>query len=174
MSGSKLLYVPQINGLDELLALVADDHKYKEHLQAMKDLRDTIKRLLGDLDTHRKVEQALKRAESAEAASEQLLAAAEAEAAALAATATAVLDTAEAQAQNLTLTVLALEKENEDLAEEKATFKSDQTAFQNEKQETKETQLAEDQRLLTWNADLQTRHDDLQRKVEAVNLALTA
>lgn len=174
MSGSKMAYVPQIGGLDELLALIADDHAYKAHLQAMKDLRDVIVGLLGDLDTHRKVEMALRAAEKAEAASEELLGAAEAKAAAYTAEAAEVL--AEVKEQ-----IISVSKEKQDLkkretfcAETQSTLTREKAAFEKEKQAVKEAQLEENQRLLTWTGTLQERQDDLQRKVEAVNLALEA
>ncbi len=174
MSGSKLSYVPQIGGLDELLALVADDHKYKEYLQTMKDLRDVIAGQLGDLDTHRKVEMALKRAETARDESEAVLFDATIRA-------EAVLEGAYEVAAGLETRKAELDVVSKDLEEVAAIcatnleeLASDRTAFENGKREALEAQAVEDRRLVLLDLDLQERQDDLRRKVDAVNLALTA
>lgn len=64
---AKVFAVPEIKGLDELLALVADPARIAAHLAALKEMLDAVNERLGDLDTHAKVGEALQRALDAEA-----------------------------------------------------------------------------------------------------------
>lgn len=57
----KMIPVPEINGLEELLLLVKDDSAIKKHLQLMQELRDAIAE---NLDAYKKHKNADRRLEA--------------------------------------------------------------------------------------------------------------
>ena len=172
MSIGKLSYVPQIGGLDELLALVADDHRYKQHLEAMRDLRDAVTVLLGDLDTSEKVELAYAAARLAHSEAEDVLAQTEAERMKTVEHTAELLVSAEDGRRLLELSEQHLEEKENFYAKTYSTFVGEKATWEKEKETVKEAFKEENQRLLIWDGELQEQKEALQQKVEAVNAAM--
>ena len=158
---AKVFAVPEIKGLDELLALVADPARIAAHLAALKEMLDAVNERLGDLDTHAKVQDALQRALDAEATSAKT-----------ARRATETLSDAQAQAVLLASAANAKASEAAAKADERASGLDEKARSLAERemavQRREESVQREDSRLGHLAKENERRADDLGEREAAL------
>ena len=129
----KTVNMPQIGGLDELLAILSDPRRFKKHLAGLKGALEELQAAAGGVEALREAGSLRNKAKGAMAEAAAVLAAAQAEADALRSQAAKEAEEVTSASEALAEQVQSFEQELAELRRDQARFRAATGAWEKEK-----------------------------------------